>query len=481
MDDPYGFLRYPRQEALKEPALTRIKHWREYVPVMPDRQAACQANRCMECGTPFCHSACPLNNLVPEWNHLVFNADWKHAWEQLESTNNFPEFTGRVCPAPCEDACTLSLSDHPVTIKCIEMVIAEHAWQQGWVQAKPARHRRRERVTIVGSGPAGLACAQMLARVGYPVSVIEKSDRIGGLLRYGIPDFRLQKTVLDRRLSQLVAEGVQFHAGCQAGDDIPVAELRETADAVVLACGSEQPRQLRVPGRELDGIHYALPYLSRQNRCLAGDVVAPDLSMLASGKDVVIIGGGDTGSDCAGTALRQSARHVTRVQYHDEPPGHADVLRYWPDHVPQFQPDDHDAEGCVRLWGWDTVGFEGRQGRVEGVLLQRLHWTRGKDGGWEKLRVQQQPRRLPAQLVLLAMGYAHPVHEGLVEAMGLQLDDRGNVSADDTSYRTSEPGVFSCGDMRRGQSLVVWAIREGRRCARAVDEWLSGESELPWC
>ena len=479
MEDLYGFLRYPRQEALKEPAQTRIKHWREYVRVMPDGQSGRQANRCMDCGTPFCHSACPVNNLIPEWNRLVFNTHWRKAWEQLDSTNNFPEITGRICPAPCEDACTLSIADRPVTIKAIELAVAERAWEQGWVEPGPCRHRRPERITIVGSGPAGLACAQMLTRVGYTVTVLEKADRIGGLLRYGIPDFRLQKTVLDRRLSQLEAEGVCFKTGVEAGIGISAGKLLAAADAVVLACGSSQARELKVPGCELAGIYYAQQYLEQQNRRVAGDVIDPAEAIHAAGKEVVVIGGGDTGSDCVGTAIRQGARRVIQVQYHDRPPVRADVLQYWPDPAPVLRSTDTEAEGCERIWGWDTVAFEGSAGQLSHVLLQRLKWIKGAGHSWKKQRLHQQPWRLSAQLVLLAIGYAHPVHKGLMEDLALTLDERGNVLASTEDYQTSVDGVFACGDMRRGQSLVVWAIREGRRCARAVDEWLAGESELP--
>lgn len=481
MDDLYGFLRYPRQEAPREPALQRIKHWGEYVRVMPDGQASQQADRCMDCGTPYCHTACPVNNLIPDWNSLVFNVHWREAWEQLDSTNNFPEITGRICPAPCEDACTLSIADHPVTIKSIELAVAERAWEQGWIQPRPCKHQRQERVAVIGSGPSGLACAQLLARVGYRVTVLEKSDRIGGLLRYGIPDFRLQKEVLDRRLAQLKAEGVCFRTGVHAGINISVGELLASSEAIVLACGSEQPRQVIVPGCEATGIYYALPYLKQQNKRIAGDENKPDEAVTAVGKDVVVIGGGDTGCDCVGTAIRQGARQVSQVQYHERPPLDADVLQHWPEPLPILRSTDTEAEGCERIWGWDTVAFESCGGHVSAVLLQQISGLKQQNGSRDKQHFHQQPWRLPAQLVLLAIGYAHPTHEGLLQQLSLVLDARGNVSADANSYQTSMPGVFACGDMRRGQSLVVWAMREGRRCAHAVDEWLSGESELPCC
>lgn len=480
MDDPYGFLRYPRQEARKEKVPQRVRHWREYVQVMPEQQATRQANRCMDCGTPCCHTACPVHNLIPEWNALVFNAHWQRAYRQLDSTNNFPEITGRICPAPCEHACTLRLAGSPVTIKSVELAIAERAWQQGWVRPETGRRRKNRRVAIVGSGPAGLACAQQLVRVGYAVTVLEKSDRVGGLLRYGIPDFRLEKSVLERRLAQLVAEGVEFRTGVHVGVNRTMDEVCARADAVVLACGTEQAREIRVPGCGLQGIHYAMPYLVQQNQRVAGIAIDPDALIDARGKEVVVIGGGDTGHDCVGTAIRQQARRVTQVQYHERPSRHTEVLDYWPEPVPQLHIADTDAEGCKRIWGWDTVAFDGDAGRVSCVLLQRLQWLQDSDGRWQKRPLREPPQRLPARLVLIAIGFAHPVHEGLLNELSLELDARGNVAADDKSYATSAEGVFTCGDMRRGQSLVVWAIREGRQCARAVDTYLSGYSELPY-
>jgi len=433
----------------------------------------------MDCGTPYCHEFCPVHNLIPDWNSLVFNADWYHAWQQLDSTNNFPEFTGRLCPAPCEDACTLTLADRPVTIKSIELAIAERAWHEGWVQPKPASRRRGEGVAVTGSGPAGLACAQLLARAGYRVTVFEKADRIGGLLRYGIPDFRLQKGVLDRRLAQLEAEGVEFKTGIQVGADLAVEQLRHRFDALVLACGAGQPREVHVPGCGLGGIHYAIPYLTQQNRYIAGHVIEPGQRIDAGGKDVIVIGGGDTGQDCVGTAIRQGARSVTQVQYHECPPKQVDILDYWPEPAPMLRVTDTGEEGCRRIWGHDTVAFDGHDGRVSAVCLQRLHWLKDADGHWQKRYADEPPQQRGAQLVLIAIGYAHPVHDALLSDLALVLDAQGNVLALDTDYQTSREGVFSCGDMRRGQSLVVWAIREGRQCARAVDMFLAGDTELP--
>lgn len=479
MDNLYGFLRYPRREPAKQPVRERIRHWREYIHILPERPAAMQAARCMDCGTPWCHNYCPVHNLIPEWNQLVTDANWQRAYQQLDSTNNFPEFTGRLCPAPCEDACTLRLSSSPVTIKSIEQAIAERAWRRGWIVPRPSIRSCAERIAIVGSGPAGLACAQQLARVGYRITVYEKADRIGGLLRYGIPDFRLEKWILDRRLKQLEAEGVKFSTGVHVGSTLDIDTLRHSTDATILACGCEQPRDVKVPGRQLKGIYFAMDYLSQQNHRSAGDVIDKEAAIVATDKDVVVIGGGDTGGDCVGTAIRQGAHQVIQVQYHKQPQERVDVLQYWPKPARVMRHTDHDAEGCRRIWGWDTIQFKQQAGRVKGVELQRLTWRQLSDGSLHKARTDGCYLSLPAQLVLIATGYAHPVRAGLIETMGLALDWKGNVLANDRDYLTDTTGVFACGDMRRGSSLIVWAIREGRQCAHAVDEWLSGYSELP--
>ena len=479
MEDPIGFLRYRREEAGKQFARARVRHWHEYEQTMPDRQASVQARRCMDCGTPYCHSYCPVHNLIPDWNTLVNDGDWQLAYEQLESTNNFPEFTGRICSAPCETACTLSIRSRPVTIRSIELAVVERAWQSGWIRPQRNRQPLFQRVAIVGSGPAGLACAQQLARAGYRVTVYEKADRSGGLLRYGIPDFRLEKRVLDRRLAQLHAEGVRFRTGVCVGSNLDIDELRRCAHAVVLACGSEQPREMHVPGRTLRGIHFAMDYLRQQNRRIAGDFISSESAIDAAGKQVAVIGGGDTGGDCVGTAIRQGASRVTQIQYHECPPAHVDNLLYWPGLVPERCKSDHDEEGCRHIWSFDTITFEGQSGQVSGLLLQKLRWVKHADGCWEKYHLPGQVRRLPVQLVLLALGYAHPDHAGLVPQLAVDLDERGTIAAQETDYMTSSKGVFCCGDARRGQSLVVWAIREGRQCARAIDCWLSGDSILP--
>lgn len=479
MEDPVGFLRYQREEAGKQFAGVRVRHWHEYEQTMSDRQVSVQAQRCMDCGTPCCHSHCPVHNLIPDWNVLVTEADWQLAYEQLESTNNFPEFTGRICSAPCETACTLSIRSRPVTIRSIELAIVEHAWQSGWIRPQRQRQPLFQRVAIIGSGPAGLACAQQLVRAGYRVTVYEKADRIGGLLRYGIPDFRLEKRVLERRLAQLHAEGVRFRTGVHVGSNLDMDELRRSAHAVVLACGSEQPRDLLVPGRSLGGIHFAMDYLRQQNRRVAGDFISSESAINAAGKQVVVLGGGDTGGDCVGTAIRQGARQVTQIQYHERPPVHVDNLLYWPEPVPERHPSDHDEEGCKHIWAFDTVAFEGQSGQVSGLRLQRLRWVRRTNGCWDRYYLPGQVRRLPAQLVLLALGYAHPDFSGLVQQPVISLDERGMIAVQERDYMTGKKGVFCCGDARRGQSQVVWAIREGRQCARAIDCWLSGDSLLP--
>ena len=479
MHDLYAFLHQPRREAGRQPVQGRLRHWHEFLAPMPPAQAETQAARCMDCGTPWCHRYCPVHNLVPQWNERVAEDDWQGAWAALEATNNFPELTGRLCPAPCEDACTLRLSGSPVTIRDLELAIAEHAWQAGWVRPRRARRRHFQRVLVVGSGPAGLACAQQLARVGYRVTVLERDDRIGGLLRYGIPDFRLDKAILDRRLAQLAAEGVRFRTGVDVGRGLGLDRLRREGHAIVLACGSRVPRDLHVPGRGLRGIHFAMDYLAWQNRRVAGDDLPRRRGLSARGLDLVVIGGGDTGADCVSTALRQGARSVTQIQYHERPHP-ADVSEYWPEPVPAVRRPETEEEGCRHLWGWDTVAFEGHRGRVRAVRLQRLRWYQDDQGRWQRQRLPGRTLRLPAQRVLLAMGYAHPEHHGLVRQAGLALDARGNLAAPEPSFTTNLPGVFACGDMRRGQSLVVWAIREGRRCAHAVDSWLRGHSDLPY-
>ena len=485
-----GFLEYQRLHEAAEASAERVKHWREFVARLTDEQASVQGARCMDCGTPFCMNGCPVNNIIPDWNDLVYRGDWKAALDTLHSTNNFPEFTGRVCPAPCEEACTLRINNDPVGIKSIEHAIADKGWENGWIVPQPPARRTGKRVAIVGSGPAGLACAQQLARVGHDVVVFEKNDRIGGLLRYGIPDFKLEKPLVDRRLEQLRAEGVTFRVNTSIGSLKPVAgnkaptvvepkQLLGEFDAVVLAGGAEQPRDLPVPGRQLDGIHFAMEFLPLQNRRVAGDTDVPELT--AAGKHVVVIGGGDTGSDCVGTSNRQGALSVTQFELLPMPPSPAGnpVWPYWPI---RLRTSTSHEEGCHRDWAVSTKRFEGRNGRVEKLVAVRVHWEKNPDNG--QMRMVEVPGsefEMRADLVLLAMGFVSPVAR-LLDAFGVERDARGNARAETDgprSYATSVPKVFAAGDMRRGQSLVVWAIREGRQCARAVDEFLMGHSNLP--
>jgi len=433
----------------------------------------------MDCGIPFCHRGCPVNNIIPEWNDLVYRGEWQTALDVLHSTNNFPEFTGRVCPAPCEAACTLQLSDRPVTIKTIECAIVDRGWEEGWVGPRIPRRRTGREVAVVGSGPAGLACAQQLARAGHLVKVYEKQARIGGLLRYGIPDFKLGKHLIDRRMAQLRAEGIRFRPNTHIGVDIPLEDLMRRHDAVVLAGGSEHPRDMPVPGRELDGVHFAMTFLTQQNRRNANQDISGEEPILAKDKHVVVIGGGDTGSDCVGTAIRQGARSVTQLEIMPKPPQREDTLTVWPDWPMKLRTSTSHEEGCERDWAVNTKAVLGSNGRVEALQLVRVNWEQGEDGRLGPVEVPGSEFEIKADLVLLAMGFVHPVHSGMLASTGVVLDERGNVKANTVDYHTSVEKVFTAGDMRRGQSLVVWAIREGRECARAVDTFLMGFSNLP--
>jgi glutamate synthase (NADPH/NADH) small chain len=478
MGKPTGFLEYQRRDRSYEPVDDRLKHYREFIRPLPEDELRRQGGRCMDCGTPYCHTGCPVNNLIPDWNDLVYRNHPRRALEALHRTNNFPDFTGRICPAPCEASCTLNLIEEPVTIKTIENTIIERGWNEGWVEPLVAARRTGKRVAVIGSGPAGLACAQQLARVGHTVAVFEKNARIGGLLRYGIPDFKLEKYVIDRRIAQMRAEGVEFHPNTHIGVTRKMADLMGRYDAVVFAVGSEVPRDLPVPGRELQGIHYAMDFLTQQNRRVGGEKVN-GADIMATGKHVLVIGGGDTGSDCIGTSNRHGAKSVTQIEIMPMPPEHEDKLLTWPDWPMKLRTSSSHEEGINRDWSVATKAFTGKDGHVTGLSSLRAEWRTSNDGRPLMEEVPDSNFEIKADLVLLAMGFVHPVKTGAFEELGLALDPRGNIKADTNNYRSSVDKVFGCGDARRGQSLVVWAIREGRQCARAVDEYLMGTSDLP--
>ena len=481
-----GFLEYKRlQEASEAPQL-RKKHYKEFMVHLSDAQAKVQGARCMDCGIPFCNSGCPVNNIIPDWNDLVYNGNYLEALESLHSTNNFPEFTGRICPAPCEAACTLGINNDPVGIKSIEHFIIDKGWENGWVVPQVPKRKTGKKVAVIGSGPAGMAAAQQLARAGHDVTVFEKNDRIGGLLRYGIPDFKMEKSHIDRRVEQMKAEGVTFRTGVFVGTEFPATvtnwakekispeQLKKDFDAVVIAGGAEQPRDLPVPGRELKGVHFAMEFLPQQNKVNAGDKVKDQI--LASGKHVIVIGGGDTGSDCVGTSNRHGAASVTQFELLPQPPEQENKPLVWPYWPTKLRTSSSHEEGCERDWAVATKRLEGKNGKVEKLIAVRVEWKDGK-----MVEVPDSEFEMKADLVLLAMGFVSPVQQ-VLDAFGVDKDARGNAKATtdgDNCYKTSIPGVFAAGDMRRGQSLVVWAIREGRQCARAVDEFLMGSTVLP--
>ena len=472
-----GFLELQRIQEVAQPANERVRHYREFVLALKDDEAAAQGARCMDCGIPFCQSGCPIHNVIPDWNDLVYRHQWQRALEVLHSTNNFPEFTGRVCPAPCEAACTLNINNDPVGIKSIEHFIVDKGWDEGWIVPRPPAAKTGRRVAVVGSGPAGLACAQQLARAGHDVVVYEKADRIGGLLRYGIPDFKMEKHLIDRRMAQMAEEGVAFRPNADVGGNVAASAVLAEYDAVVLTGGAEAPRDLPVPGRDLDGVHFAMEFLPQQNKVVAGDVVAKQIK--ATGRHVVVIGGGDTGSDCVGTSNRHGAASVTQFELLPQPPESENKPLVWPNWPIRLRTSSSHEEGCARDWSVTTKRFEGRGGRVERLVAARVEWQRDGSGAMKMVEVPGTEFELKADLVLLAMGFTGPARRGLLEQFGVELDARGNVKADTDGYRTSVPKVFAAGDMRRGQSLVVWAIREGRQAARAVDAFLMGASTLP--
>jgi glutamate synthase (NADPH) small chain len=472
-----GFMELARIQEASLPPLERVTNYREFVLALTDDAASKQGARCMDCGIPFCQSGCPINNIIPDWNDLVYTKHWREALDVLHSTNNFPEFTGRICPAPCEAACTLNINDDAVGIKSIEHFLIDKGWEEGWVVPLPPAQRSGKRVAVVGSGPAGLACAQQLARAGHDVVLFEKADRIGGLLRYGIPDFKMERHLIDRRMAQMSIEGVEFRPGVHVGKDVSAAALLEKFAAVVLTGGAEAPRALPVPGRDLAGIHYAMEFLPQQNRVVAGDQVREQI--VATGKHVVVIGGGDTGSDCVGTSNRQQAKSITQFELLPQPPEQEDKPVVWPYWPIKLRTSSSHQEGCMRDWAVATKRFEGSNGRVEQLIAVRVEWQRDATGALKMVEVPGTEFEMKADLVLLAMGFVGPVGEGLLQELGVERDLRSNVRADTEDYQTSVPKVFAAGDMRRGQSLVVWAIREGRQAARAVDLFLTGNTELP--
>jgi glutamate synthase (NADPH) small chain len=465
-----GFLEYMREMPKRRPVTERVNDWFEIYLDFPEDKIRAQGARCMDCGVPFCHTGCPLTNIIPDWNDLVYRGRWREAIRVLHSTNNFPEFTGRICPAPCEAACVLGINEPPVTIKQIEKTIVDYAFGQGWIRPEPPPARTGKRTAVVGSGPAGLAAAQQLARAGHWVTVFEKADRIGGLLRYGIPNFKMEKHLIDRRIEQMMAEGVEFRPNSHVGGNVPVEDLRKEFDAILLSGGAEQGRDLNVPGRELRGIHFAMEFLPQQNRVCEGDAVAGQI--LATGKRVVIIGGGDTGADCLGTTHRQKPAAVHQFELLPMPPKERSPLTPWPLWPMQLRIEGAHEEGGVREWSIATTKFTGD----ENGNVKQLHGVRVGPAP----KFEPQPGAefiMDADLVLLAMGFLGPVRKGMIEQLGVKLDARGNVATDE-NYMTSVPGVFAAGDMRRGQSLVVWAISEGRKAASGVDKYLMGETKL---
>ncbi|MAB12583.1 glutamate synthase subunit beta [Parvibaculum sp.] len=466
-----GFLEIDRQDRKYLPASDRIRNYKEFVIPLSEDATRDQAARCMDCGIPYCHSGCPVNNQIPDWNDLVYHAEWEDACRNLHSTNNFPEFTGRICPAPCEASCTLNLTEQPVTIKTIECSIVDRGWQEGWIVPQVPAQKTGKKIAIVGSGPAGLAAAQQLSRRGHDVHLFEKNAKAGGLLRYGIPDFKMEKTLIDRRVGQMEAEGVTFHYGVNIGVDKSATELESEFDAVLLTGGSEAPRDLPVEGRDLSGVHFAMEFLPQQNRRVSDEPIGQVEPILAKGKHVVVIGGGDTGSDCIGTSFRQGALSVTQIEIMPAPPEKENKLLTWPDWPMKMRTSSSQAEGATRDFAVMTRRFVGENGHVTALKCIRVD---------EKMQpIEGSEFEIKADLVLLAMGFVHPVHQGMLEEIGVELDQRGNVAADTATYKASKGKFFAAGDMRRGQSLVVWAIREGRQAAREVDLYLMGESLLP--
>ena len=473
MGNPTGFLEIDKKERNYEDPKDRLKHFKEFIVPLTNEEVSKQGSRCMDCGIPYCHQGCPVNNLIPDWNDLVYKHEWKKALDTLHSTNNFPEFTGRICPAPCEAACTLNLTDNPVSIKTIECSIVDYGWEKGWIKPQLPKKHTDKKVAIIGSGPAGLACAQQLARLGHGVVVYEKNERIGGLLRIGIPDFKMEKTLIDRRMAQMQSEGVQFKTNSEIGNNISTNEIIDNFDAVSLCIGSEVPRDLEVKGRNLKGIHFAMDFLSQQNDMVAGKTISKDILISAKGKKVLVIGGGDTGSDCVGTSNRQGATSVHQLELLPQPPVNENKQLTWPNWPMKLRTSSSHQEGCERQWSILTKSFEGNEnGEVTKLICVEVEWKKSEDGSMKMIEVEDSEFEIEADLVLLAMGFVHPIHEGLVNNLSLKLDQRGNVEADEISFKTSSDKVFVAGDCRRGQSLVVWAISEGRKCAERIDNFL---------
>ncbi|MBT3551844.1 MAG: glutamate synthase subunit beta [Rhodospirillaceae bacterium] len=479
MGKPTGFMEFDLFERPYKPVIERIQHYHEFFIPLNDAELTRQGARCMDCGIPYCQQGCPVDNIIPDWNDLVYRGDFAKASKILHSTNNFPEFTGRVCPAPCQEACTLNIQDTPVTIKTIECAIVDRAWQEGWLAPLPAAEKTSKKVAVVGSGPAGMACAQQLARAGHSVTLFEKNQKIGGLLRYGIPDFKMEKHLIDRRGEQMQGEGVTLETGVHVGVDISAETLLTDFDAVALTGGSEAPRDLPVDGRDLNGVHFAMDFLVQQNRRVSGEPLGDVEEILATGRNVIVIGGGDTGSDCVGTSIRQGAKNVVQIEIMPKPPEKVDKGSTWPEWPMKLRTSSSHQEGAVRDWAITTDQFIGEDGHVHALDAVRVEWKAGDDGRLAMSPVADTRQSLKAELVLLAMGFVHPTKEGMITDLGVGLDGRGNVEANTNDYQTSVAKVFAAGDMRRGQSLVVWAIREGRQCAAAIDEYLIGQTLLP--
>ncbi len=472
MGKPTGFLDFDRNEREYAPVSDRILHFKEFSIALENKEVANQGGRCMDCGIPYCHNGCPVDNLIPEWNDLVYQGDWRAALKRLHSTNNFPEFTGRVCPAPCEAACTLNITDEPVTIKSIECALVDRGWSEGWIHPEVPKIRTGKWVAVIGSGPAGMACAQQLARSGHKVVVYEKNNRIGGLLRIGIPDFKMDKRLIDRRIAQMQTEGVEFRPNSDVGGNVSVENIIQDYDAIALCCGSELPRDLSIPGRELDGVHFAMEFLSQQNDRNAGVNVESEISISAKGKHVVVIGGGDTGSDCVGTSIRQGAASVTQLELLPRPPQKEEKGTTWPNWPIKLRSSSSHEEGCDREWSLLTKSFSGDKGKVKNLNVVKLDWSPDGNGSQKMIELKNSDTNFKADLVLLAMGFVHPRHDGVLQSIGVELDTRGNIAATESDFKTSVDKVFTAGDARRGQSLVVWAIREGRHCAEAINNYL---------